>query len=462
MKRIHPGSHKTWLCGALAWLVLSHAAADEPSTWFTDAAGPRPFAQPIAMDDAAYDRFILGRSFFSIPWVEAPSATTARDGLGPHFNANTCASCHVDNGGGQTLDEHDQPLRTLVFKLTQPARHAQRGGIDNVETPFHDSVPDPVYGVQIAINGNLKVQPEALPRLRIEERPFTYPDGERVTLTTLQPVLERLAYGPLAEGTTLSLRQPPALIGLGLIERVPDREILAWADPQDEDGDGISGRPNRLGPPDGQSTTLGRYNWKASEATVVGQTANAAAHDIGLTNPLYPREQCQPAQADCLRAPRGRATPQGDLDLPELRLHAIAAYVSGHKAPQPVRLDARAAAGKTLFGELGCTGCHRETLTTDEDVAFHPYSDLLLHDMGEDLKDGRPEFLASEREYRTAPLWGLGGRLRAGERLLHDARAATPEEAILWHGGEAAASQRRFTELERAQRASLLHFLEQL
>jgi len=461
MKR-NSDSGREIYASAVVWMLLSTFAIAGPSEWFTDAAGAHPFAQPVAMDDAAYDRFILGRSFFSVPWVEAPSATTARDGLGPHFNANTCASCHVDNGGGETLGDDRQPLRALVFKLAQPERHAQRGEIDNIETPFHDSVPDPVYGVQIAVNGNFNVKPEARSLLRVEEIPFTYPDGQTLTLTAFRPYLERLAYGPLAEETAISLRQPPALVGLGLLERAPDRQILEWADPRDANHDGISGRANWLDPPDQERKTLGRFNWKASEATVLGQSANAAAHDIGLTNPLYPRELCQPAQPDCMAAPRGRATPQGDLDLPEVRLQAIAAYVVGHKAPRPTRLDARATEGEGLFRELGCTCCHRETLTTTDRIGFHPYSDLLLHDMGGQLRDGRPEFLAGEREYRTAPLWGLGGRLRAGERFLHDARAATPEEAILWHGGEAEASKNRFTELERERRASLLHFLEQL
>ncbi|MEJ2676627.1 MAG: di-heme oxidoredictase family protein, partial [Acidihalobacter sp.] len=432
------------------------------STWFTDAHGAHPFAQPLEMHDAAFDQFILGRSFFSIPWVEAPSATTARDGLGPHFNANTCMSCHAEGGGGHTLGKGGRPLRALVFKLTQPSRHAQRWKIDNIETPFHDSVPDPVYGVQIAINGNGRVKPEAQTKLRIERIPFTYPDGRMVSLTLFHPYLERLAYGPLDKDTVISLRQPPALVGLGLVEQVPPSEILAWADPQDSNRDGISGKPNWLNPPGATHRILGRYNWKASEATVVGQIANAAAHDMGLSNPLYPQELCLPAQQDCRAAPRGRKTPHGSLDLPSFRLHAIAAYVVGHKAPQPVSLDARALRGKRLFNEMRCAACHRATLTTKQGVAFHPYSDFLLHDMGKRLQDGRPEFLAGEREYRTAPLWGLGGRLRAGERFLHDARAATPEEAILWHGGEAEAARKRFIELDADQRAALLHFLEQL
>ncbi|MGO3345381.1 MAG: di-heme oxidoredictase family protein [Marinomonas sp.] len=456
--------------GVFLFLVLPNMVYSETvsvsshfnSKLFADARSNKPFSQPLEMTDEENDQFILGRSFFSIPWVEAPSATTARDGLGPHFNANTCTSCHIDSGGAPTLSKDGQPLRSLVFKLTQPSKHGLRWSLDNIDAPAHDSVPDPVYGVQVAINGNGKVMPEARTRLHIASVPFTYPDGQVLTLSRFSPYLDRLAYGPLADDTVISLRQPPALVGLGLIEQVPQNEILAWADPLDRNKDGISGRPNWLNPPEQAEKVLGRFNWKASEASVIGQSANAAAHDLGLTNPAYPQELCQPAQLDCLAAPRGRQSPQGILDLPEFRLQAIVAYIRGHKAPQPVDLDQQAREGQRTFYEVGCSSCHRATLTTAKGQAFHPYSDILLHDMGSSLQDGRPEFLASEREYRTAPLWGIGGRVRAGERFLHDARAATPEEAILWHGGEAETAKLTFIELGRAQRTALLHFLEQL
>lgn len=446
----------------LALIALPVLGGQSSHGLFTPADGAHPFADPLAMTDQAYERWILGKSFFSIPWVEAPSATTARDGLGPHFNANTCNSCHVNNGSAPTVNASGQPLRALVFKLTQPQRQHERWQVDNVETPLHDNVPDPVYGVQIAINGNGKVKPEARTRLRVESIPFIYPDGEKLMLTAFHPYLDRLSYGKLDPHTTISLRQPPPLAGLGLVEQVTDDAIIAWADPDDSDHDGISGRANWLNRPGAKHPVLGRYNWKASAATLLDQSANAAAFDLGLTNPLHPQELCQPAQTDCLAAPRGRKTQHGSLDLPDFRLHAIAAYVAGHKAAQPTFLDSQAQAGKRLFQTLGCASCHRETLTTRTGIVFHPYSDYLLHDMGEKLRDGRPEFLADENEFRSAPLSGLGARLRAGQRFLHDARAANPQEAILWHGGEARRAREKFIDLGRAARAALLHFLEQL
>jgi len=459
-----------FLRGLLLFLVSSHSVYGEGNLRthnvntdeFTNAGGKQPFSQPIKMNDEAFDQYILGRSFFTIPWVEAPSATTARDGLGPHFSSNTCVSCHVNNGSAPTISEQNQPLRSLVFKLTQPSQHSSRWLVNNLDTPMHDSVPDPVYGAQVSIRGNGKVKAEAQTRLKIESHPFIYPDGQSLTLTKFIPYLDNLAYGPLAEETVIALRQPPVLAGLRLIEQVSDEDILAWEDPSDANGDGISGRANWLNSPEQGKKILGRLNWKASAPSIVGQTAAAAAHDLGLTNPFFPEELCQPAQADCLAAPKGDNTRLGHLDLPMLRLQAIASFIRDHKAPKTMTLDDPARQGEKLFESIGCASCHRPILTTNKGIEFHPYSDLLLHDMGEALQDGRPEFLASEREFRTAVLWGVGERVRAQHRFLHDARAKTPEEAILWHGGEAEMAKSTFIKLTQTERLALLHFLEQL
>ncbi|TEW51799.1 di-heme oxidoredictase family protein [Psychromonas algicola] len=456
--------------GIFLFLATSHfvhsETNDKTSTFntneFTHANGSKPFSQPIKMNDEEFDQYILGRSFFTIPWVEAPSATTARDGLGPHFSSNTCVSCHINNGSAPTISDQNQPLRSLVFKLTQPSQHSSRFLINNLDTPMHDSVPDPVYGAQVSIRGNGKVKAEAQTRLKTESRSFTYPDGQSLTLTKLIPYLDNLAYGPLAKETVIALRQPPTLAGLRLIEQVSNEDILAWEDPLDENGDGISGRANWLNSPVQDKKILGRLNWKASASSIVGQTAAAAAHDLGLTNPFFPEELCQPAQADCLAAPKGDTTRLGHLDLPMLRLQAIASFIRDHKAPKTMTLDAQGQQGKKLFESIGCASCHRPTLTTNKGIEFEPYSDLLLHDMGDELQDGRPEFLATEREFRTAVLWGVGDRVRKQHRFLHDARAKTPEEAILWHGGEAEIAKSTFIKLTQAERLALLHFLEQL
>ncbi|QUS35278.1 di-heme oxidoredictase family protein [Falsirhodobacter algicola] len=439
---------------ALSPVTPALAAAPDLPAWLVDARADAPFARAMpAADDAAIDRRMLGRSFFSIPWVAAPAATSARDGLGPLFNANTCASCHEDNGSAATIGPEGQPLRPLLFKLARPDLHAARMETVDPEVPDHARIVDPAYGAQIAINAVGRIRPEARPALETEERTFRYPDGSEVALQRLIPRLEGLNYGPLAPDTVIYLRQPPALAGLGLLDAVPDAEILDWADPADRDGDGISGRANRM--PDGR---LGRYGWKASEPTLQAQIANAAALDMGLTNPLYPNELCRPDQADCRAAKRGRPSPQGPLDLPGDRLAAIEDYLSGFRAPD-APADAR---GQALFDGAGCTACHRPAMTTEDGRTFHPMSDYLLHDMGPGLADGVREQDAGPSEFRTAPLMGLGARLRAGHRFLHDARARTSEEAILWHGGEAAHARAAFTNLTAVDRAAILDYLESL
>ncbi|MBN2739797.1 MAG: c-type cytochrome [Rhodobacteraceae bacterium] len=451
---------KEIIAGTLALTLMAAVggAATALPDWTSDAGGPAPFAQAMREpDDVTMDQRMLGRSFFSIPWIAAPAATTARDGLGPFFNANTCANCHQENGSAPTIDTNGQPLRALLFKLARPSAHDARMVTDTPESPDHARMLDPHYGGQIASNATGLAAPEARPRLETRQIAFRYGDGAEVMLERFTPKLGDLAYGPLAEDTMIFTRQPPALAGLGLIAVVPDAEILAWEDPEDRDGNGISGRANRM--TDG---AIGRFGWKAAEPTLSSQIANAAAVDMGLTNSRYPVELCQPDQTACIEATRGRPSPQGLLDLPDTRLAAIETYLEGFKAPQPKKLSASAARGANLFATTGCTACHRPVLNTADGREIRPLSDYLLHDMGADLADGVREHMAGPSEFRTAPLWGLGARLRAGHRFLHDARARTPEAAILWHGGEAAKARETFISLDPATRAAILSYLESL
>ncbi|UJF25102.1 hypothetical protein L0B52_02865 [Suttonella sp. R2A3] len=436
--------------GLCSWVVAS------PDEWFSDTSSERPMAQRLeSLDDATLDQFILGRSFFSIPWVVAPSATTARDGLGPLFSANTCASCHQNNSGGMAINDKGEPLRALVFKLAQPELHGARRA-DEI------NIADPSYGRQISINGTGAVPHEANTHLERVERIFSFPDGTEETLEVFVPYLSNQQYGDLHPKSQFALRQALPLTGMGLIAKIDPQDLLEAADPEDSDGDGISGRVNWVHDIVSDSSRVGKYGWKAGQPTVLQQTADAAAHDMGLTNPLFPEELCTQSQTECLAAPRGRPSPLGDFDLPEMRLQAIVAYVRSFKAPRPVSLSEEAQSGKTLFTEIGCATCHSPLQRTREGLEFAPYSDFLLHDMGVNLADGRPEFDADTFEWRTTPLWGMGYRIRAGERFLHDARAATPLAAILWHGGEAEAVRDRFSALPAAQRQQILSFLEAL
>lgn len=424
----------------------------DPADRFTRADGAQPFARPVPMDEAAQSRFDLGQSFFRVPWVPAPAATTARDGLGPLFTANACAACHPANGSAPVLDKDRAPLRPLVVKLGQPGAHTTLPPAAPGTAPATRR-GDPVYGGVLSSTGTARVPAEGRLALDWTDSAVISPDGRTVRLERPAPRLTGLADGPLDAGTVVALRQPPALAGLGLIEAVDDAEILRAADPEDRDGDGISGRPNRI------AGRLGRYGWKAAEPGLVDQVANAAAFDMGLTNPLYPEETCTPAQTACRAAPAGRPGPDGGtLDLPQPRLDAIAAYLAGHRAPA----SPPGTPGEALFAAIGCTACHRDEMTTRDGLAFRPFGDYLLHDMGEGLADGLPEAEATGREFRTSPLWGLGARVRAGHRFLHDARAASPEAAILWHGGEAEAARAAFLTLDPASRDAILTFLETL
>lgn len=405
------------------------------------------------------DRLVIGKSFFSVPWVAAPSATTARDGLGPLFNSNTCASCHQASTAGRMLTENGHPTRAMVVKLAQPHRHAGR---DKTTV----TVPDPVYGYQIAINGVSGVRFEARPGLGAHIKKVVFPDGTQVNLTWHTPYLEQLNYGLLSTDTTLNLRLAPMLNGTGLIEQIPEQAILAGADPDDLDGNGISGRPNWVYDPLHKVFMLGRFGYKASQSSVMMQTADAAAHDMGLTNPYYPQEQCTPAQTACLQAPAGRTSAAGEtLDLPMNRLEAISFYVNhlnGSVRQNNGVLPQAFMAGKQQFNTIGCAQCHRPAFKTVKGISIFPYSDFLLHDMGPELADGRPEFEAGTNEWKTAPLWGGATKKREGWRFLHDGRAASHLEAILWHGGEAGAARQAFMQLSAPEREQLIQFLESL
>jgi len=374
----------------------------------------------MAFDHDEYDQLILGKSFFRIPWVAAPASTTARDGLGPLFNANTCKSCHNLHNGRGTGGSH-------------------RSAVVLVNIGSNGFVPEPTYGSQININAVSGVAFEAKPIISYQYKKVTYPDGRQVILKKPLVKLEQLNYGPLHPQANLSIRIAPALIGLGLLEAIPERDILANQDIEDRNHDGISGKANMQG----------RFTWKASVPSLKQQIANAANNDMGLTNPLYPNENCTKNQIDCLNAPKGK----GGFDLPMERLNAINFYLKNLK---PAQLSITETQGQQFFNQIGCHQCHKPSFTLASGKIIHPYSDLLLHDMGEGLNDNRQELLAEPSEWRTAPLWGIGNN------FLHDGRASTIEEAILWHGGEALPSKMLFMELPIHNREKLLKFVSEI
>lgn len=406
-------------------------------------------SKPIeGLNETQMDTFMLGKSFFRIPWVEAPSATTARDGLGPLFNANTCTSCHPHNGAGSVYGSDGSIARSLVTRLS--VRHQKEA--------YKGLIPDAIYGSQLSINGVKDVPYEGKPTLRYEEKVEYYSDGTRVILQKPIIGVEDLKYGELSSHTAIVHRIAPALVGMGWIERIPEAAILALEDRDDKNGDGIRGKANRVYDIKTKSFTLGRFNWKASASTLTQQSASALREDMGITNPLFPDESCTPSQAECLNAPKGRDT----LDATQERLDALAFYLSSLKVP---RSTVKSKRGEQLFNEIGCVKCHVASFSLPSGERIAPYSDFLLHDMGEALADdGRVEFDAGSNEWRTQPLWSLGKRIQilGQKNFLHDGRARSIEEAVLWHDGEAKIVKEQFKALTKEQRKAVLSFVEEL
>lgn len=272
------------------------------------------------LNNEEHDKFMLGRSFFSIPWVEAPSVTTARDGLGPLFNANSCISCHPKNGRGTLFTKNNLPSRALIARLSIKSDDS----LEHKELlKYQGFVPEPVYGNQLAINGIFGVDFEGKIKIDFEEKEVVFPDGEKQVLLKPKYSLTDLNYGDLHKDVNISYRIAQTLNGMGLIALISDEDILANEDVDDKDGDGISGRANWVYSKITKKTELGKYTWKASVAFLKEQIANAASNDIGLTTSVNPSENCTDFQEACKNAPKAKDS----IDLPDERLDSIAFYL---------------------------------------------------------------------------------------------------------------------------------------
>jgi CxxC motif-containing protein (DUF1111 family) len=462
---------------ALAWPLGSHGNADlsnavqgeltaGEATAF--ATGRNAFSMPLpTLDDAERARFAVGNSFFRRNWVEAPASTTARDGLGPHFIARSCGGCHVQDGRGAPPEvrkgQHEQPV-ALLMRLSIPGTGAH-GGV----------VPDPVYGDQLnnaAIQG---VQPEGQVRIRTQTLRGRFADGTPYTLHKPLYHLSHLAYGPLAPGVMLSPRIAPQIAGVGLLEAISDQDILDNATAQAAAPGPVKGQVNQVWDDFAQTMRIGRLGWKANQASVASQTAGAFLGDMGITSPQHPDEACMPRQKDCLAAPKGSQGQSPEIDA---RTLSDVIFYQATLAPAARRnvADASVQRGQALFAQAQCNSCHRPSYTTGaapfaqlsspkvQGLKIWPYTDLLLHDMGPELADGRPDFAAHGSQWKTPPLWGLGlvHEVNGHRRLLHDGRANGVLEAILWHGGEARQAQEQVRRLSAQDRKALVAFVESL
>lgn len=442
----------------------AHAAARLPGGEVAtiDDHGRNAFSLPApGLSDAQKTTFVIGNSFFKKAWVGAPASTTARDGLGPHFIARSCGACHTLDGRGAPPAAKDgrnseQPM-ALLLRLSVPGRDAHGGPL-----------PEPVYGGQFNNDAIPGVKPEGAVTIRYEELAGRYADGEPYSLRKPHYALTRLGYGALHAQAQLSPRIAPQLIGLGLLEAIPEAAILAHAERQRREGAGIAGTPNRVWDAAAGKPLLGRFGWKANVASIAHQTAGAFLGDIGITSPLFPAQDCSPAQADCQAAPA-----DGTPEIDARRLAQVVFYSQTLAVPSRRHVDDPAVVrGEALFHAGQCASCHVPSHSTGPhpDIPqfagqqIWPYTDLLVHDMGEGLADGRPDFDADGRQWRTPPLWGLGllQTVNGHSYLLHDGRARGFAEAILWHGGEAEPSREFFRQLPRADRAALIRFLESL
>jgi CxxC motif-containing protein (DUF1111 family) len=419
---------------ALATLALALPCSALPGA---DAPeGETAYARPLpGLSAPDRERFETGRVLFGQRWTVAPSAF-GRWGRGPLSNADACTGCHAGNGRGRPPLAADEPLRAGVVRL------ALRDAAGS---------PHPVYGEQLQPQGVLgRVPGEGDAYVDWIEHRVAFADGVIVQLRVPRVRFAALGYGPLGEDTLASLRIAPPLVGMGLLERVPGDALERLARSQAPD---VRGRVAR------RSDGIGRFGHKALHASLRSQIAAALHFDLGVTSALFPDEDCTAHQPACRAFP----VPQA----PEIRadeLAALAAYL-GHATPPPARTaGADPASGAALFAQLGCAACHVAALLLDDGTAIHPYSDLLLHDLGPGLADGRPEGVASGSEWRTAPLWGLGlsEQVNGNAFLLHDGRARNAEEAILWHGGQAQAAREAFRRLPAAMRDALLAFLAAL
>ena len=430
------------------------------------------FSQPsgnIAFEDEL--TFKVGNGLFRKLWVSSPASTLASDGLGPLFNARSCQRCHLKDGRGHPPELGDDNVISMLMRVSIPGSYQEK--TDELEA-YLATLPDPNYGNQIqdfSIQGHAA---EAQIAITYKEEIITLSDDEVVSLRRPEYSLTDLNYGPLHPDIMLSPRIAPQMIGLGLLEAIPAADILANADPDDLDGDGISGRPNIVWSKEFDQYMLGRFGLKAGTPTIRQQTADAFAGDIGISSPINPggAGACMPTQTACQNAIHG----DGDERVHEVddeMLDLVTFYSRNLAVPARRDMDdPQVLRGKEVFHTTGCAACHTPSYVTHRlenqpEQSFQliwPYTDMLLHDMGEGLADHRPEAMANGYEWRTPPLWGVGLTEQVNDHtyFLHDGRARSLLEAILWHGGEAQAQRDAVIQLSKEDRDALIRFLESL
>ena len=403
-------------------------------------------------------QFVVGNSLFRSNWVTAPASVKSLDGVGPIMNAISCGGCHFKDGRAKPPESGNFAGGGLLFRLSVPGEDVHGGPL-----------PDLNYGGQLQDKSILDVDYEGQVKVTYQEIAGQYPDGTSFSLR--KPVYEfmDMKYGTLDASLMVSPRIAQQIPGLGLLEAVPGEFIESLADENDLNSDGISGKANYVWNEQLQQTTLGRFGWKASQPSIVQQVAGAFNGDMGITSSIFPELGFTAAQQELY----GSLPDGGAPEIDDERLDKITTYIKGLAVPVRRDVDTKnVLRGKYLFTQLNCSGCHIPKMQTGSgnsiaalnNQTIRPYTDLLLHDMGDGLADNRPDYLATGSEWRTAPLWGLG-MIEAVNRhsfLLHDGRARNIEEAILWHGGEAQKAKEGFVNLPVTDRDKVIDFIKSL
>ncbi|MDO5755978.1 MAG: di-heme oxidoredictase family protein [Rhodobacterales bacterium] len=434
----------------------------ETADAFSDPSGNVTFEDEL--------KFKVGNGLFRKVWVSSPSSTLASDGLGPLYNARSCQRCHIKDGRGHPPEGTDGDSVSMFLRVSIPDEDARMEGIED----YLGTAPDPTYGTQLQDHALPGIPAEYRMQIDYEEVEVQLSGGQMASLRKPTYTAADLGYGPLHPDAMLSPRVAPQMIGLGLLEAIPAADILAWEDPDDADGDGISGFANIVWSVEYDMPMLGRFGLKAGVPTVREQSAGAFAGDIGISNPLFadPFGECTTIQDACQNAPHGNGDDR-EFEIDAEGLDLVTFYSRNLGVPARRNMDApEVLHGKQLFHDTGCASCHRPKFVTHRldgqpEQSFQliwPHTDMLLHDMGEGLADKRPEARADGREWRTAPLWGIGltERVSGHTYFLHDGRARSILEAVLWHGGEAQTARDTVAAMPPEDRDALISYLESL
>lgn len=416
-------------------------------------ASSKAFGQPgPALTAEQLDEHKAGDAVFDATFVPTGPGNPVNPGLGPRFDNVSCVGCHTNDGRGRPPQPGDQ-FNSMIFRVSIAGSSAEGGPL-----------AAPGYGTQLELRATPDLTgPMAVMSITYTDSAGAFPDGETYTLHVPHYTISA-PYRTLPSNMLLSPRVAPPNFGLGLLEAVPADSIVALSTNASNIAAGVAGHPNYVWDAVGQKSAIGRFGFKANIASILEQCAAAANGDIGITTSVFPDEPCTDAVAGCGSHP---------VELSDTLLHQLQRYVQtlGVPARRSVS-NTTVMRGEHLFQTVGCASCHQPTLHTgtvpgDPELSqqtIHPYTDLLLHDMGPGLADNRPDYLATGQEWRTTPLWGIGltAVVNGHSTFLHDGRAQSLIEAIMWHGGQASAARDRFKALVKADRDAVVSFLNSL